>query len=89
MKMKLFAAGILIAGFAALATPAAAAGPAGPVSTGIGNVTLKEEVHYRRYRHRHCFSHRHYRGGRKHRHCYWHRGGRYRGHGVGIYLRFY
>jgi hypothetical protein len=89
MKMKLLAAGIGFAAFAAMATPSAAVGPAGPISAEVSKATSAQEVHYRRYRHRHCFWHRHYKGGKKHRHCFWHRGGRYRGHGVGIYFRIY
>jgi hypothetical protein len=82
MKMKLFAAAMLTAGFAWLVMPTSAA-PTGPVTTGVEKLSPAQNAHYRRYRHRHCYWHRHYKGGKKHRHCRYHRRG---GIGIGIYI---
>jgi hypothetical protein len=74
MRLKILVAAIGAAGLAWLAAPsvAAAAGPAIPHAQKAGDFAPLEDVHWRRWRHRHCWWHRHKH--RWHRHCRWHGG---------------
>jgi hypothetical protein len=79
MTLKILAAALFTAGLAWVAAPASAAGPAMPHAQKATMPSPVDQVHWRRWRHRHCFWHRHRGHGKPwrhtHRHCRWHRGG--------------